>query len=214
MPLVTPAPSDLNWLWKLNVKINGPVKGFNFKLWLQGKTAADAVLAGNDICSRIRYILPGDSEVFAATVSKDDSRKDSLFLETAPGPGLYNVASSGGSASSCDADETAIMVRFENADGTSDTKKFCPIADNIITKRAIITAFALPVSWLKPVAAPAAPADISAWVTNFGGLMGAILYYASHVYSGHTSGGPYTYCNFLKAIPLRVGRKKGGRAFS
>jgi hypothetical protein len=214
MPLVTPAPGDSTFLWKLNLKINGPVKGFNFKLWLNALTPALAVVAGNDIAGRVKYLLPQDSEIFTATISKDDHKRDSLMLETAAGPGLYNVASSGGSLSSCDTDEAALLIRFEHRDGSSDTKKFCPIPDNCITKRALVSAFALNSSYAIPIANPAVPSDITAWVTNFGGLIQSILFNSVHVSSGHTPGGPYNYALWTKAIPLRVGRKKGGRAFA
>jgi hypothetical protein len=214
MPLVTPGPGDTTFLWKLNMKINGPVKGFNMKLWLQGKTPADAIAAGNDIAGRLKYIMPADSEIFSAVISKDDSKRDSKMLETAAGPGLYNVATPVVTPSSCDTDEAALLIRFEHSDGASNTMKFCPLPDNVITKRAIISTFALAASYTTPVAAPAAPTLITDWVVNFGGLIGAILFYSAHVSSPHTSGGPYNWSPWLKAIPLRVGRKKGGRAFA
>lgn len=214
MPEITPAPSDTTFLWKLNLKVNGPVKGFNLKFWLQGKTPDAAVTAGNDICSRYRYILPADSEIFVATISKDDRKRDSLMLEAAAGPGLYNVATPVVTPSSCDTDEAAVMIRFEHGGGSSDTKKFNPVPDNVITKRAIVSAFALDSSYLVATAVGAAPSVITDWVVNFGGLIRSILNNTVHVKAGHTPGGVYIYENWKKAIPLRVGRKKGGRAFA
>jgi len=201
------ANQETNPLWHLNFKINAIGRGFNTKFHIADKAEADALTAANDIATRLKILLPTDAEIFYATISRDNTKKDSRFLASALGQGTF-LLDPEDEGSSYDNAGTAILVRFEHTSGGSVTRKFCPIPDGVVTggqPTSPITAITT-----APVAAPAASSGADTWFVNFNKFMGAVCFYTHHLVSGHQPGGGYEYFGLNRAYVLRTGKKKGG----
>lgn len=196
-------------LWHANLKINARSRGFQFKYHLCDMSEADARTKATDIAQRFRKLMPTDSNIFFATIGKDGRPKDSRFLPDAVGDGEYAPGGPPPVPAKMDYSKTAVLVRFEHADGGSVTRKINPIPDGIITAGDIVPAI---VDVVGVPAAPAAPGAAD-WETEFENLMKAFVLNTHHVYSNHAPGGAYQYTTWVNAYVLRVGDKKGGRDF-
>jgi len=199
-------------LWSLNIKINSERKGFNEKFWLAEKTEAEAKTAALAICAQRKKLLPSNASIFFATISKNDTNRDSRFLSTALGDGSYVSAGVDPDPSVYDYANTALLVRCENTNGTSITRKFVCIPDEIVTDGALVSSITPITS--TPVAEPAADAVDATWYAKFNRMLGLLAFYTSHVQGGHLPGGPYTYFAFNAMYAMRIGQKKGARVFA
>lgn len=200
-----------NFLWKLRVKINTPDGGLNFSLHRAESNEADARAAFLDICNRLRAIMPSTCEIFMATMSKDNTKKDSRLIPEAIGDGLYGQGGVDPDPTTYNRFDDAFLLRFENAEGGEVPLKLAPIPDlEIVAGEAAhipdsvvgTPAGALPAIGAQPVT----------FKTELENLMKAITKNCHHVVTkNHTPGGNYTYFAFENAHFLRVAKKKGGR---
>lgn len=198
-------------LWHINFKINTPDRGFQDKFHVAEMSQGAVLSIAADLALRIRYMMPPDSEIFYATISKDDHKKDSRFVRDALGVGLLQVTGTPAVDTTYDFARTAMLIRFEHAGGSSISRKFAPIADEY-TEEGDLTDPPDDIIGI-PGALPAAPTVTTAFKTNLEGLMGAIMKQTHHVQSNHVPGGAYTYFAWENAFYLRVASKKGGRVF-
>lgn len=198
-------------LWHLNLKVNTPKRGLNMKFHMAEVTEATARTQAIALCARLKHLLPTDAEIFFATISKDDHKKDSRFVPEALGAGSHIVAGVSPPPSVYDFPTTSLMVRMEHADGSSVTRKIGPLPDDIVDDGEIILAVSNVTT--VPVAAPAAWAGGDLWAATFNNFMKELMLFTHHVQSGHAPGGPYTYFAWTSMFALRIGQKKGGRVF-
>lgn len=199
-------------LWAFNLKVNGPRRGFNLKFHITEKNEADAKLVAQDIGAKFLFVLPGDCEVIFATISKDDSAKDSKFVPSCLGDGLYQ--SSAGPPivlGTVNMERDSLLVRFESAGPNPVSRLFPCLPDDRVVKQALATPID-PVTAI-PVANPAVPTDATLWEDNYNILLQTLVLSTSHVKVGHVPGGVYTYFPWNAAYPLRIATKKGGRDF-
>lgn len=199
-------------LWHANFKINTEKKGFNLKFNIADKVEADAKVAALDLAGRVKALLTEDAEIFYATLSRDDHKKDSRYLHTAIGAGTYNIVAPPGDPTTYDNAPTALLFRLEMTDGSEVTRKFAPLPDPAVLGGNLVAAIAPIIG--TPGAAPAAPAGGDTFAERFNKFMGAVLFYTHAIESGHTPGGVYNYQAYINAFALRVGVKKGGRVFT
>ena len=198
-------------LWHGNFKINTEKRGLNFKFHMAEKTEAEARTGAEAIAARYKHLLPLDASIFFATLQKDDTKKDSRFLDGAVGDGSHVEPEPAEPPSVYDFPTTSILVRFEHADGASVTRKIGPVPDYVVADGSIVSSISNVTTF--PVAAPAAFVAGDSYAVTFNALMKELLFYTHYVKSGHAPGGEYTYFPWTKAFVLRVGQKKGGRVF-
>lgn len=198
-------------LWKLRVKINTPDGGLNWSLHMAETAEASARSIAGDVCNRLRAIMPSVCEIFAATISKDNTKKDSRSLPEAIGPGLYGQGGVSPPASTYNRFDDSILVRLENDDGGQVACKIAPVPDAIIVAGDIADPITN-VSGIPVGVVPATAAQPVVYKTEFNNLMATIVKYCHHVSTkNHVPGGAYTYFPFKNAIVQRVAKKKGGR---
>lgn len=212
MPTGTAWPNGGNLaLWHLNYKINTDERGFNIGFNVAESVESAARAVGTDLGKRMLALLPADAEIFYAHMSRDDHQKDSRFMPDVIGPGTYVLTGSSPPPSSYDFPRTSLLFRLESGNGSSVSRKFCPLPDDKVAKAALIT----PVSNVvgTPGTLPALPAGGDAWELTFLNFFKAIVLQTHHVLSAHPPGGAYTYFPWLNCYPLRISSKKGGRVF-
>lgn len=201
-----------NFLWKLRFKINTPDGGLNWLLQIAEKIEADAVTIATDIAARFKSILPSVCTIYACTLSKSNTKKDSRIIAGAIGSGLYGQVDENSDPTVSNKYDDAILVRFENEDGGGVSMAIGPVPDTIITDGEIT----LPISSVTDMA-PAVAASAAqpvTYATEFTKLMHAIGKNCNHVQTKNNEpGGTYTYYVFNKAHVKRVTRKKKGRVF-
>lgn len=200
------------FLWKLRFKINTPDGGLNFSLALAEKLEAPAIAAAVDIANRVRALMPSTCSIWACTISKSNTKKDSRIIPGVLGDGLYLQNGVGPAATVYNKFDDALLVRFEDDDGAGVSMKFGPIPDTIIGGGDVI----LPITGVTDGAV--APAALGAqpitFATEFTQLMQSIAKNCVHLQTkGNVPGGNYTYYTFKTANVKRVTRKKGGRVF-
>lgn len=201
-----------SFLWKARFKINTPDGGINFTLHMAETIEADAKTRAADIANRLKSIMPSTCELYACTISKDDTKKDSRLIPNVIGPGLYGIVDDTSDETVYNRFNDAILVRFENVDGGGTTMKICPIPDSIIANGSIVLPISAVTDFAPAVAAGAA--QPVTYATEFTKLMHAIGKYCHHVkVANHVPGGTYTYFPFSSAVVKRVGGKKGARVF-
>ncbi len=154
--------------------------------------------------------MPTSAEIFFATISKWDSKRDSRFLPNAVGPGTYVEDDGPPVVSDYDISRTSMLIRLEHDGGGSVTRKFCPVPDSIIFGGKSVDAIDPVIGSAPPLDLPGAAAD---WVTEFKNFMQALIYSTTHIESGGAPGGPYTSRAYLNAYAIRTGVKRGGRVF-
>lgn len=197
-------------LWKANLKINTDERGFTFGFHVINASETAARASANDIAARYRALMPLSAEIFFATISKWDSKRDSRFLPDAIGPGEYTEDEGPPVVSDYDIARTSILIRLEHDGGGSVTRKFCPIPDSIVNGGHNVDAIVNVLGTAPPAAAPGAGANWEAEFTNF---MQALVYSTTHIESGGSPGGPYTSRAYVNAFAIRAGVKRGGRVF-
>jgi hypothetical protein len=201
-----------NFLWKVRFKINTPDAGLNFLLQIAEQTEAAAITAVTDIAGRLRALMPSTCEIFACTISKSNTRRDSRMIPGAIGPGLYLQSGVSPAATVYNQATDVFLIRFEDADGSGVSMKIGPIPDTEISAG---DAAHVPAAVTDGSAAPAAlGAQPITFATEFTQLMQAICKYTHHVETKNNApGGNYTFSAYTKANFKRVAKKKGGRVF-
>ncbi len=198
-------------LWHVNFKINTKQRGLNTKFHIAGGTETEVKAKANEIATRLRWIMPTDAEIFFATLSKDNHKKDSRFLKDALGAGLSPEAAETPADSVYDWPTTSLLVRMEHEDGSSVTRKLAPLVDVKIEEGALLAAVD-PVIGM-PGALPAATLAADTYAVKLNKLMQVLVLNTDHVVSGHAPGGDYVTFRWTSAFAIRIGQKKGGRVF-
>ncbi len=198
-------------LWHGNFKILTDEHRFNFKFHIAETDETTAMAVCVDLAARYKKLMPEGGSISYATLTRDNSKKDSRYVKDAIGPGEY-VTAAGPPAvpAQYDYSKVCLLVRFEHEDGGSVSRKVNPIPDTKITDGGLIAAISAVVGL--PATVPAVGA--ADWETEFTNFMKAFVKGTHHVVSGHAPGGPYTYFPWKNAYVLRVGDKKGGRLIS
>jgi hypothetical protein len=203
------APGATIGLWKLNFKINTARRGFNMGFHIAEANEATAKTKANKLALHLLAVLPTDSEIVYATISKDDTKKDSRFLRDALGVG--KAKDTGPVDTEYDFARTGLLIRFEHAGGAAVPMKLAPLPDSVVTDGDIIDALDDVVDYVG--ALPADPTVFTVWKTNYASLVKVIILNTNFVKAGHPPGGEYTYFSWQSAFPLRIADKKGGRVF-
>jgi hypothetical protein len=200
-------------LWKLLFKLNVADVGFNESWHILGATSDEARTKATAIATARRRILPSDSEIYYATISNDDSKRDSKYVPSSLGAGLFAlpiVAPAVVAAPSVVNDaRTAIRIRFEHDGGGEDTRLLVGVGDTVVTSNDLVA----PPTDLTAVFAGADPdaGDLTVFKTQLENFIKIISKYAVHVVSGHAPGGAYTTNVYTSAFYRGIGKKKGGR---
>jgi hypothetical protein len=197
-------------LWKANLKINTDERGFTFGFHVINASETAARTAADDIAKRYLALMPKSAEIFFATISKWDSKRDSRFLPNSIGQGQFVEDEGPPEVSDYDISRTSVLIRLEHDGGGSVTRKFCPVPDSIIFGGKPVDAIVPVTTLMPPAAAPGAGAD---WHSEFTNFMQALIYSTTHIESGGSPGGPYTSRVYTAAYAIRTGVKKGGRVF-
>lgn len=198
-------------LFRLNMKVNCQDRGFQTKLNLVGANYAAVITPALLIAAAYRKTLPSDAEIYYATISMDNTKRDSKYLPGALGQGGFVGAGVDPDPTLANAAWDAIKVRLENEDGGQMTVKIGPVPDAVIDGGGITD----PIDAVTSTFAGADPtlADGTVYKTAFTNLLKLITKYCFHVRSGHAPGGVFTYWALTAAYPLGVAKKKGGRVF-
>lgn len=198
-------------LWHVNFKINTKQRGLNTKFHIAGGSEAEAKTKANELATRLRWIMPTDANIFFATLSKDNHKKDSRFLKDALGAGLSPEAAETPADSVYDWPTTSLLIRMEHEDGASVTRKIGPLVDVKVEEGDLLAAV-LPQEGM-PGAPPAATIAGDTYAVKLNKLMQIIMLNTDHVVAGHAPGGDYVTFKWTSAFALRIGQKKGGRVF-
>lgn len=198
-------------LWNVNLKTNCNDHGLNDKFHV---IAADGVAARTKaiaIATAYLRIMPSDAEIVYATVSNDNSARDSKYVPDALSAGLFINVDPDVTPTLTNDPLTAVKIRFEHAGGGSITRKIGPVPDRVVTSNALPT----PPDALTATFAGADPVAgvLSTYKLQLENFMKIISKYCVHVRSGHLSGGAFTYFAYEAAYYVGIGKKKGGRAF-
>jgi hypothetical protein len=199
-------------LWDFNIKINSARKGFNCKFHFVAADYATVVPKAVDIAGRLLNVLPTDAEIFFATISNNNTRKDSRFIRAALGPGAHVLGGSSPPASTYDMPQAQLLVRFEDSEGGQVPRKLGPVPDAYVSSEELTSAIndVVGVPTL-PLAAIGSGAD---YFANFNLLMKSIVVHTAHVLTGHAPGGDFQWAPWLNAYVMRTCIKKGGRIFA
>lgn len=197
-------------LFHLNLKINTNEKGFPLKFHLKGADYAAVVPNALLVAQYLRHTLPMDADIFYATVTRDNSARDSRLLRGAIGAGTFEEAAGPPiTPANYNRPEDASLVRFENTEGQNITYKIPCIPDIIVNDAALQGGAVADVVGMPGVlAAPAAGLD---WFLNFNLFMKSVVKYCIYVKSSHGPGAAFDFAQFENAYFLRTGVKKGGR---
>jgi len=194
-------------LWHAIYKINAGEWGFNMKFHMAEIDEATARSRGIEIGQRFRKVMPTESEIFFAAISKDNSKKDSRFLRAATGDGQHLVSPA--TTSTWDNARSSLSVRFEDDQGGEVTRKFAPIPDSVVTGGQL----ASPMDDILPPAmgpVPAAGAGVD-WYAEYKNLLLYLCLNTHRVVAGHPPGGAYEYFPWVGAYPLKISVKRGAR---
>lgn len=204
--------TDGKALWHITYDINADDRGFTSTFKVAEVTETAAVAVAVDLGARLLTLLPTDTEIYFAKVSRDDAQRDALMIPEAMGVGLYQSAAGPPVVNPpYDAPRTALVMRNEDANNLPVPWKLCPIPDNVVTAGAL-TLKPDPVRGI-PVALPAANDVTATYAANLAKLMAAIVFQTHHIVGGHPAGAAYTYFPWKNCYFNRVGQKKGGRVF-
>jgi hypothetical protein len=161
--------------------------------------------------AHLKAMLTTDCEVFYATMSRDDHKRDSRYLPAAVGAGTLEPAAPPAAAGAYDEARTAMLFRLEDTDGSEVTMKHAPMPDSAVLGGAFVNAIAAVVGLPGALPADPAPGDTFAAIAN--NFFKTIVKGTHHVVGGHAPGGLYTFFNWINCYPMRIGKKRGGRAF-
>lgn len=204
--------SDQKALWHLVYDINADDRGFTTTFKVAEATEADAMLVGIDLGKRLLTLLPTDSEIFFAKLSRDDSARDALMIPEAMGPGTYQSAAGPPAVNPpYDAPQTCLVMRLEDSNNVPVPFKLAPIPDNVTTGGALSTK-PDPVRGM-PGALPADNDIADTYAQNLNKFMAAIVKQTHHIIGGHSPGAGYTYFPWKNCYMNRLGKKKGGHVF-
>jgi hypothetical protein len=198
-------------LWHVNFKINHGRRGLNSKFHIAGGVEADVKVKAINIATRLRWIMPTSAEIAFASISKDNTKKDSRLIPGALGNGLSPEAAETPASSVPDLATTCLLIRMEHEDGGEVTRKIGPILDVFVEDAEAVAAITDVVG--VPVADPAASAAGDTYQQRVNKLMQVLVRETAHVVSGHAPGGVYQTFAWQNAYFMRVGQKKGGRVF-
>lgn len=198
-------------LWVANYKLNGPHRGFNLKFNLAEKTESEAKTIATDLGKKIRAILPGDCEIFYATISKTDTRRDSRYIPDCVGGGQSLISAGPDVPTECNHERDSLRVRFESAGPQPVTRLFPMIPDTEVEGQELANAITAVTEM--PPSNPTVPVAFIDWAANFNTLLKTIVYSTHHVKTPATPGGVYTYYAWNAAYPGALSTKKGGRDF-
>lgn len=200
-------------LFHVNFKINTEQRGYNLKFHLVGSNYDAVSPMALRLANQLRGVLPTDATIFYATVTNDNTTRDSIFLRGALGDGLFGQT--GGPplpAKPFDNSRSAILLRLEGNNGQSVPIKINPVPDEVMTDGTIVTAIDDVVGM--PVAFPAVASPTDTFKVAFNKLMQEIVFSTRYVKSGHPPGGAFQYDNWKNAYVLRQSVKRGGRVFN
>lgn len=198
-------------LWHLLFKINTRHRGFKLAFSIADCKEATARAIGADLGQRLLAILPQDSAIAYARVSRDDRQKESRFIPEGIGQGRYVATGVDPPPSVFDEARTCLLVRFESDDGSAVTRKFAPLPDDQVGGGQLVHAITPVIN--RAAALPPLPVDGDAWELTFSRLLTAIVLQTHHVNLDHEPGGEYRFFYWSNAYPLKLGVKAGGRPF-
>lgn len=199
-------------LWHVNLKINHGRRGLNSKFHIAGGTESEVKAKAIEVATRLKWIMPTSAEIAFATISKDNTKKDSRFIPGALGKGLSPEAAEDPADSVPDLATTCLLIRMEHDDGGEVTRKIGPILDEFVEDAEAVAAITSVVGI--PGAAPAASTALDTYQLRVNKLMQILVLNTAHVVSGHAPGGEYQTFVWQNAYFVRVGQKKGGRVFA
>lgn len=198
-------------LFKINFKINTEDHGFNESWHVQGGDVAAARTKAIAIATARRRIMPADCEIAYATMSKDDSKRDSKFIPEARGAGLIIGTGVSPPPTTVNDDKTAVKIRFENDGGGSETRLLVGVPDGEVTSNALVN---LPTDVTATfAAADPAEGDLTLFALQLTNFMKIITKHAINVRAGHAPGAVYTWWPYTAAYYVGIGKKKGGKIF-
>lgn len=193
-------------LFSLNFDINYPRGSTSLKLHLVGADYAAVVPAAEKIATALRRCMPMDSEIFFASVNKDDSKRDSKFVPGCLGDGLF-VGLDALVPTVCNQGYDAILVRTENSDGGNVPLKIGPVPDEVIVSGEIAVAMtAVTTTFVGVDPTTSAATD---YALQFVELLKLISKYCYHIRTGHAPGGVFTGFAITALYPMRAAKKKG-----
>jgi hypothetical protein len=198
-------------LWHINFKINHGRRGLNFKSHIAGGTESEVRAKAVELATRLKWIMPTSARIVFASLSKDNTKKDSRLVPGALGLGLSPEGVETPADSVPDLPTTSLLIRMEHEDGGSVTRKLAPIIDVFVEDAEAVAAIADVTAM--PGALPAASAAADSYAVRVNKLMQVLMMNTNHVVSGHAPGGEYTTFLWTSAYFIRVGQKKGGRIF-
>lgn len=198
-------------LWHANFKVNVNDYGLNSKWHIIAETAILAREKAVSIATAYRRIMPSDAAIVYATISNDNSARDSKYIPAALGAGEFiNVDPDVTPTLTNDA-LTAVQIRFEHEGGGSDTRLIGPVPDRVVTAHDLVAPPA-------DVTATFAAADpvagvLSTYELQLNNFMKIITKHAVNVRAGHLPGQAFVYNAYNAAYYVGISKKKGGRAF-
>lgn len=201
-----------NFLWKYRLKINTPDGGLVTTLWFPNKNQVDAEAAAVDISARMKCLMPSTTEIFSASIHRQNGKRDGFFMPNLLGPGTYVTPGVDPPPSTYNRFDDAILVRMEDAEGVWVSVPIGPVPDNIIQNQEIPIAIAGVGAQIAPPAAIVNNPVV--YNVEFTKLMAALVFYCGHVVAKtNINGGAYDFTTFVRANVKRVTKKKGGRVF-
>jgi hypothetical protein len=208
------APPDglVGSLWNLNIKINSSDQGFQDKFHIVNSDPAAAKVSAIAVATAYRRILPADGcEIFYATISNYNTKRDSRYLRSATGPGLFLTSTGPDVGAKYDVAQTMMKVRMENSDGGAVPIKVGPVPDAIFTGGAVVPT-------INDVVATFAGADpVAGDLTDYGlqmeNFLKILTKHTVYLKSTAIPGGAFTYWPWVAAFPMGPGKKKGSRSF-
>lgn len=198
-------------LWHANFKINCHNKGYQSKFPIVTADPDIAKASAISIATAYKRILPMDAEIFYATVSNYNTRRDSRFLRAALGAGLFIGLGVAPDPTTFDTSFASIKLRLETDTHTSVTRLINPVPDAVLTDEEIVPAItdvSATFAGVDPV-----EGDLTLYALQFENFMKILTKHCKHVYSGAVPGGAFTWSPYIAAMPVGVSKKKGSRAF-
>lgn len=209
-----PTPPDglVGSLWHANFKVNCFNRGYQSKFAIVTADPEIAKASAISIATAFKRILPVAAEIFYATISNYNTKRDSRFLRGALGSGRFITAVGPPVVeSSFDNSWSGIKLRLENSDGGAVTRIINPVPDAVMTDEDIVPTL----TDVTATFAGADPADGD--LTNYGdqflSFAKVITKHSVHVMTGAVPGGAFQYWPIVGAYPVGVSKKKGSRAF-
>lgn len=197
-------------LFHVNFKVNCQGFGLNSKYHVIAATAVLARAKAIAIGTAYKRILPSDADLVYATVSNDNSQRDSKYIPEIRGDGEFINVDPDVTPSFTNDAQTAVRIRFEHEGGASDTRLINPVPDRVVAAQDLLTppdAVTATYAGVDPVAGV-----LSTYKLQLENFMKVITKYAVNLRSGHIAGGAFVYNVYNAAYYVGIGKKKGGRA--